>query len=130
MASGFPVQMNASPRELVGGELGETVLRANTVLELTRRETILPRATSSFLSQDGSFEILADSGVFDLSVRPDVATGYAWLVVPNVPVGPAGTQASSDLGTLRMPQPVRYTGGVSALSVGGGGANALIRAYI
>jgi hypothetical protein len=126
---GFGVRLTASPRELVNGEVEETVLRASTVLDLTRRETFVPRATPASSAEDGSFQLFADSGVFDLSVRPEPESGFAWLVQPNIRVLPAAAQSSQELGVLRLPVPVRYTGAVSSLNVGGRVADALIRAY-
>jgi hypothetical protein len=127
--NGFGVRLTASPRELVDGELEETVLRAKTVLELTRRESFVPRASSAVSASEGTFQIFADPGVFDLSVRPEPESGFAWLVRPNVTVLPASAQSQQELGTLRMPLPVRYTGAVNSLNLGGRVADALIRVF-
>ncbi len=64
----------------------------------------VPRASNGITSESGSFDLGADPGTFDLSVRPANETGFAWLVRPRVTVPNAG------LGTLRLPLPVVHSG--------------------
>ncbi len=108
----------------------QQMLRASTVLELTRRASFVPRAATTTLSENGAFDVRADAGVFDLSVRPDAASGYAWLVKPNINVMSSSSRAEQSLGTLTMPLPVRYAGAVKSLNLGGNVADALIRAHV
>ncbi len=124
---GFAVRLLASPRESGAG--GEKILRANTVLELTRRDNVLPRATSAVLSESGEFSVFADPGVFDLSVRPDPESGFAWLVQPNMTVLSMASVGGQGVRSLRLPLPVRYAGQVTSYNLGGSVADALIRAY-
>ncbi|MEZ4225607.1 MAG: hypothetical protein R3B13_31935 [Polyangiaceae bacterium] len=84
-----------------------------------------PQAANSVVGSDGGFILQSDPGTFDLSVRPDGQSGFAWLVRPNVAV----TSPLHQLGDLTLPLPVSYVGTVSVLDdvvV----PNALIRAYV
>jgi hypothetical protein len=128
--TGFNVRLVASPRELPTEEVEEPQLRAQTVLELTRRESFVPRSTSAAVAGNGRFEVFADAGIFHLSVRPEAGSGFAWLVQPNV-VELGGIQLETDLGSVRLTPPVRYSGSVSSDNLAGRPvAEALIRAYV
>jgi hypothetical protein len=94
----------------------------------------VPRAGTGSVSTSGDFSLLGDSGTFDVSVRPLAATGFPWLVMPNVGVGTAAANsAGANLGTRGLPLPVLYRGTVTQA-----GSNpdpdpvpgALIRAYV
>lgn len=118
--SGFAVNWAASPAEL-----------PTTILEATRRDAPVPRATSVSLDEEGSFMVAADSGVFNMTVKPEPESGFAWLVRPNISVLPFSLDlAFQDLGDMRLPLPVRYHGSVESLSLGGVVPDALIRAYV
>ena len=58
----------------------------------------------------GFFSLLADPGVYDLSVRPRQNTGFAWFVKPKV----EAVASPLDLGEMLMPLPIAYTGVVTA----------------
>ncbi len=95
----------------------------------------VPRASTGTVLDSGAFNLLADSGTFDVSVRPQSGTGFAWSVVPAVPVGTTPeTSAGVNLASLSSPLPVQYGGTVTvpgataASTVGVPGA--LIRAYV
>jgi hypothetical protein len=89
--------------------------------------SFVPRASTATLDDDGGFEVLADPGAFDVSVRPPAVTRFAWLVRPNVSVDWPG----KDLGNVRLPLPVHYHGSVTAAEAANGVVpGALIRAYI
>lgn len=89
-----------------------------------------PRASASDVSGNGDFALKTDPGTFDITVRPNSNTGFAWLVMPNILVD--SPTAGVSLGTIRMPLPFPYHGTVTA-----GGTEtpnvvpgALVRAYI
>lgn len=118
--SGFSVNWSASPTQL-----------PTTILNVTRRDAPVPRATSASLADNGSFSIFADAGVFNMTVRPEPESGFAWLVKPRITVHPfEGHNAVQELSDLRLPLPVRYHGKVESLVVGGVVPDALIRAYV
>ncbi len=84
-----------------------------------------PQAVTAVVGSDGSFILQSDPGTFDLSIRPESQSGYAWLVRPNVAVN----NPLHELGELGLPLPVVYKGKVSVpgnVVVPG----ALIRAYV
>lgn len=119
IVSGFPVSWSASPAE-----------RPATILEATRGGAPVPRATSVSLAEDGSFSVAADAGLFNMTVKPEPESGFAWLVKPNITVPPFDNEPESDLGDLRLPLPIQYRGVVESLAVGGVVPDALIRAYV
>jgi hypothetical protein len=82
-------------------------------------------ALCNIVGADGTFSIEADPGHFDVSVQPPETTGFAWVVRPNVLV----SSARADLGDMKMPAPVAYSGVVTAPN-GAPVARALIRAYV
>ena len=45
------------------------------------------RTSESVTDQTGRFALLLDVGSYDLFLRPGVATGFAWIVAPNLSVG-------------------------------------------
>jgi len=89
----------------------------------------IPRASAGEVSSGGDFSLKTDPGTFDITVRPNPNTGFAWLVMPKVSVISVG---GVGLGKLSMPQPFAYRGTVTV--PGAEGANvvpsALVRAYI
>ncbi len=116
--AGMPVQAVASPSKSKAGVLDAALGGA----------PLVPRASSDVVDDKGLFTLRTDPGVFDVSVRPPDGTDFAWLVRSNVQV----TSGIEDLGPMKMPLPVVYSGEVSVpqtpnpVSVPG----ALIRAYI
>ncbi len=95
-------------------------------------EAFVPRASSGESDASGRFELFADGGSFNISVRPRAGTGLAWLVRPNVPV--RSGSGSHDLEQLVLPLPVSYSG---VVRVAGADAdqyailpNATIRAFV
>jgi hypothetical protein len=94
----------------------------------------VPRAGTASVSLSGDFSLLADSGTFDVSVRPLAATGFGWLVVPGVEVGTTPeSSAGANLGTRGLPLPVVYTGTVTepgSMAMPDPVPGALIRAYV
>jgi hypothetical protein len=87
--------------------------------------SFVPRVSTTSLDGNGGFSVLADPGIFDVSVRPERDTRFAWLVRPNVSVA----QPRKDLGHMQLPLPVRYHGAVTTPAAGRV-PGALIRAYI
>ena len=90
----------------------------------------VPRASTTSVTAQGDFVLIADSGTFDVTVRPLDSTGFGWLVVPNVPV--ATSTNGWNLRTLSIPWPVSYRGTVTVPGEAERRTvpNALIRAYI
>jgi hypothetical protein len=86
----------------------------------------VPRASSAITDERGEFELYADPGSVDVSIRPLAATGFAWLVRPAVPVNVPG---NVDLLDMPLPLPVAYRGHVTVLD-GVVLPEALIRAYV
>jgi len=89
----------------------------------------VPRASSGSVSDSGDFDLKTDPGTFDITVRPNIDTGFAWLVMPNVSItDPSGI----GLGPLTMPLPVPYRGTVTVPGIDAPNPvpSALIRAYI
>lgn len=119
VASGFAVNWSASPAAHPG-----------TLVEATWRDAPVPRATSVSLAEDGSFSVFADAGVFNMTVKPEPESGFAWLVRPNITVPAFDSEPAKDLGDLRLPLPLRYEGVVESLALGGVVPDALIRAYV
>jgi len=96
---------------------------------------VVPRAATARVEPGGDFELLADPGTFDVSVRPLAASGFSWLVVPSVAVGTTGpTSAGANLMTRALPLPVVYRGTVTLPGAGGAPIStvpgALIRAFV
>jgi hypothetical protein len=83
----------------------------------------IPRALSISVTEAGKFSILADAGVFNLSIRPDPDLGFPWWVRPLVDVS-----AGVALGSVSVGLPMRYSGEITSDDVGTVG-DALIRAY-
>lgn len=90
----------------------------------------VPRASTGVVDDQGLFEIKADPGRFDVSVRPPESSGFPWLVKPDVEVEPTGTS----LGSVILPLPILHQGTVRITSGGSDeGANvpnALLRAFV
>lgn len=88
----------------------------------------LPRTSLGSVDTDGSFQVSADAGLFDVRVEPDPSTGFGWYIKPGLKL-PEEADALADLG---WPYPIVYTGDVT-LTDGTPApvpvANALIRAY-
>jgi hypothetical protein len=98
-----------------------------------------PSAESGLVGENGSFTVRADPGDFDVSLRPPASSGFSWFVT-HYPVRQQMNEPA-DLGVLRMPYPVPYTGRISVVETEAVGADAgvgalqglsqaLIRAYI
>ncbi len=95
------------------------------VLDRALGETpVMPRAQGTVSRDDGTFEVMCDPGTFDLSVRPESSSGFAWFVRPGVEVVAPGV----DLGAVRLPLPVEYHGTLSSSDVAAL-PSALVRAY-
>lgn len=85
----------------------QIVLRPSGALtsSLTSTEPSPPRPTRGRTGADGSFELLADAGVFDLFVRPREGTRFPWVVVPRLRVG----EDDLTLEPVVVPAPVVYS---------------------
>jgi hypothetical protein len=121
------VQAVASPQSIRYDALQETLGGTAAV----PHPAFVPRATAGEVGSDGSFALKADPGTFDISVRPNDDTGFAWLVAPNVLVSRLGSAAHFPL--LTLPLPVSYSGTVTVGGSDGASTpipSALIRAYI
>ncbi|MEO7034476.1 MAG: hypothetical protein ABI548_11280 [Polyangiaceae bacterium] len=136
LVSGEARDSNGTPvaTALVEAVASTAVLQHDVLHEALGEITAVPRASTGTVMASGSFNLLADSGTFDVSVRPQAGTGFAWSVVPAVGVGTTPeTSAGVNLASLLSPLPVQYGGTVtvpgatadSAVAVPG----ALIRAY-
>lgn len=64
-----------------------------------------PAAVGDLTGDDGSFALRADSGVFNVSARPDASTGFAWAVRLGVEIS-----ESRRLPPLELPLPVVVRG--------------------
>jgi hypothetical protein len=92
------------------------------------RASFVPRASAGSVDNTGYFELKTDLGTFDLTVRPDANTGFAWLVMPNVVV--TDKKVGANLGDITMPLPFPYGGTVTSDADGSLVPGALVRAYI
>jgi len=115
------VQATASAQSLRFDALQNT-LDASTAARV--QAAFVPRASSGSVGDLGDFDLKTDPGTFDIAVRPNIDTGFAWLVMPNVVIN----SASGGLGQLKMPLPVPYRGTVTGPD--GPIPSALVRAYI
>jgi hypothetical protein len=94
-----------------------------------------PTAQSSPVNSKGEFDVEADPGTFDISVRPPEDSGFSWFV-SRVTVLAAVTPEPQKLGSILLPLPVPYTGRLSVRATQSGTATgaavseALIRAYV
>jgi hypothetical protein len=114
--TGFPVRLSASP----------TVLKTAVLDRARGLSPFVPRALTEGHSEQGHFEVNTDYGVFDLSVRPNPASGYGWFVKAGITVN----EPEPPVGELRSLFPVRYWGVVASQDVAGPVADALIRTYV
>ena len=119
-----------SGRALAGANVQAVASTSNanaSVLQAALGEApFVPRANAGVTDADGRFALLSDPPWVDVSVRPTVGSGFAWLVRPNVPVT---VPDSVDLGNMALPLPVPYSGHVTVLD-GVVLPGALIRAYV
>ncbi len=102
-------------------------IQSDILQESLGGSAFVPRASAGGVNSDGNFAFRVDPGTFDITVRPNSDTGFAWLVMPNLLVtAPNGI----GLEQISMPLPVPYGGTVTV----GDGAQlvpgALVRAYI
>ena len=95
---------------------------------------VVPRAATGRVQPRGDFALIADPGIFDVSVRPLAASGFSWLVVPGVAVGTADTIAGTNLMSRALPLPVVYRGTVTLPAADGKSSapvpGALIRCFV
>lgn len=97
---------------------------------LGKGEPVGVRSQTVVADARGVFEIPVDEGRYDVSVRPAEGTGYPWGVRPSVGAGSAATEPLY----LELPNPVAYSGTVTAHGSDPGGAagvlpGALLRFY-
>ncbi len=85
---------------------------------------VVPQAEGTVSRADGAFQVTCDPGTFDLWVRPEANSGFAWMVRPAVEVGKADVK----LGTVQLPLPVEYRGTLRSSDVDSL-PSALVRAY-
>jgi len=123
--AGAQVQADASALSIQYHALDDTLGGSMTS---PPRAAFVPRATVGGVSGNGEFSLRTDPGTFDITVRPNADTGFAWLVRPNFLV----TSLSAGIGTINMPLPVAYAGTVTVQGAEGPKPipSALIRAYI
>jgi hypothetical protein len=123
---------NAVATALVQAVASPASLQSDVLHQALGEVSFVPRASTASVASDGSFALRADSGTFDVTVRPLASTGFGWLVFPSVGVGTIPTNAAGwNLGTKSIPLAVSYSGTVTQsgddkLRV----PNALIRGYI
>lgn len=120
------VQAVASPQSIRDNALQDTLDSATTS---KLRAAFIPRASASGVSSTGNFDLKTDPGTFDITVRPNADTGFAWMVLPNVPVA---ANTGIGLSRLNMPLPVAYGGTVTVPGAEGPKVipSALVRAYV
>jgi hypothetical protein len=124
-AAGSTVSAVASPREIQVDLLTQAA-QGNL--------SIAPAAQSGIVDGQGRFDVQADPGYFDISVRPPEGSGFAWYVASRVHVQAAATPELEEqrLGSYNLPLPVPYTGRVivaddqTSVPI----AEALLRAYV
>ena len=123
-ASGAPVavaqvQAVPSPRSI----------QSDTLQEFLGGTPFVPRASPGVSSERGEFAFKADPGTFDITVRPNSDTGFAWLVLPNLAVT---ANSGVGLGRIGMPLPFSYRSTVTVPGEEGPRLvpGALVRAYI
>ena len=103
------------------------VTQSNFLRESLEGSAFVPRASAAEVKSNGDFALNTDVGTFDLSVRPNSDTGYAWLVMPRVSVMPfVGTFLSQ----ISMPLPYPYRGTVTVADTTDVVPGALVRAYV
>jgi hypothetical protein len=124
-ASGAPVA--SAQIQAVASPLS---IQSDILNEMLGRSPFVPRASAGGVDGTGNFDFKTDPGTFDLSVRPNPDTGFAWLVMPNVKV--SLEDSGLFLSRISMPLPVPYRGTVTV--DGSEGVQripgALVRAYI
>jgi hypothetical protein len=138
-ASVFGTAVDPMAAGALAGASVQAVAASSTALgvrdQVFGESLFVPRASTAVVDAHGAFELRADPGTFDLSVRPTVASGFAWLVRPSVAISAPG----QDLGQLVLPFPIVYQGAVYQKTITSPGAenteptffpNALIRAYV
>jgi hypothetical protein len=96
--TGAQVQAVASPASIVTDVLHQALGETTSV----------PRAGSGTVDSGGGFKVKVDTGSYDFSVRPRASSGYAWLVIPGLPVADASNGVG--LNTLNLPLPLTYHG--------------------
>jgi hypothetical protein len=135
--------IEVTPRHVVSGELvsfdgttsvfGASIwaqaassVRLPGVLEAAAHGIIplAPAAGGGITADDGSFALRADAGVFNISARPDAATGFAWAVRLGVEISD-----SRSLPPLELPLPVVVAGRLKSPDTQGVVPGALIRAF-
>lgn len=97
---------------------------SDPVDDLLGRSSFAPRSFDGLTDATGAFEVKADPGEYDITVRPEDGTGYPWLVRTSVPVEAPGT----GLGEVSVRLPVIHDGTVTI--DGAPIPDALIRAYV
>ena len=98
---------------------------AGSVIDLARGEgNLQPRAIGVASGVDGSFELFADPGRFDVVAQSQDTSGFPWAVRLEVSVSSEG----KSLGSLRMPLPQVLVGSLVSEDIGIV-PSALIRAY-
>ena len=133
---GHPLRISGSVKDASNVGVATALVQAiaspasiqSDVLHQALGETsFVPRASTGSVDKNGAFALLADSGTFDVSVRPLASTGFGWLVCPNVSVG---ANAGPNL-VQTIPLPVVYSGTVTTSGDDKSTVpNGLIRAYI
>jgi hypothetical protein len=104
-------------------------IQSDVLEELLNGAPLVPRATAGGVSSTGDFSLRTDPGTFDITVRPNSNTGFAWLVMPSVLVP---SDIGVTLGRLNMPLPIAYRGTVTVPRAEGANVvpGALVRAYV
>ncbi len=120
---------------LVEAVASSASIQRDILREALGETSSVPRASTGTVLDNGSFKLLADAGTFDVSVRPQAGTGFAWSVVPSVAVGTTPeTSAGVNLASLSSAPPVQYGGTVTVPGVTADKPvavpGALIRAYV
>lgn len=98
--------------------------RAGVLASAQGAISLAPAAIGDVSSGDGSFALRADGGVFNISARPEVSTGFAWAIRLGVDISD-----HHNLSRFQLPLPVIVEGLLTSPDMEGIVPGALIRAY-
>ncbi len=103
VAVGIPARLTASSSEEM------SLLEAAFSSGASSLLASLPRTSTAYTDSLGVFELLADPGRLDLSLRPPSTTNFPWLVRRNIAIDASQPQAL-EFGALTLAAPVVLVG--------------------
>lgn len=137
---GFPLPARSLLTALVSTPLGDPASSVSVVASPSLPGTstyfqnviesleLLPRQSTTSTSNDGTFRLTVDSGLYDLTVRAASSTGFPWLVRPSVLVADVSKEPVAKLEDLVVPSPALFIGRATAQGVDVAGGT--LRAYL